>query len=154
MPFEKWLAQEKYDEADRRVRQELAAANDSAEQEDADVRRKRDGVDASKVAEAARAISRAAIQISAPCNVPLMVHGAITEKRGGDTWLNLETNKGSVAILIEGSSPFLQEAGQAHLMRLADACGLSDVSDSGEFHGRTFMIARGTFAAAPEQKAA
>jgi hypothetical protein len=83
-----------------------------------------------------------------------MVHGAITEKRGGDTWLNLETNKGGVAVLIEGSSPFLQEAGQVHLMRLADACGLGEIEDSAEFIGKTFMLAHGTFAAAPERKAA
>lgn len=149
MPFEKWLAQEKYDEADRRVQGEPAAASDNAEREESDVRRKHDSVDASEVAEAARAIRCAAIEISAHRNVELHVREARIEKRGGDTWLALKTDGGDVAVLTEGGSGRAshQEEGQAHLGRLADACGVA-INEPEDLRGCTFMIADGTFAAA------
>lgn len=150
MPLEKWLEQERYDEADRSVKPHApraAALEEGPDEEDADVRRKRDSVDAASAAEAAYRVQRAAVDIRAPANMPLTVLDSAAETRGADTWLALKTDGGDVAVLVEGGSGKVaeQEAGQAHLMRLADACGLSEIIDGSEFHGRTFMIAHGSF---------
>jgi hypothetical protein len=145
MPLERWLQQERYDEADRSVRPRPTAANDNVE--DNDMRRKATR-DPAEAAEAARAIDRAAIEIDAPRNVPLTVRDATTDKREGDTWLVLNTDGGRVAILLEGNDATKQEAGQAHLGRLADACGV-EVEEPADVVGRTFVFDGDTFAAPP-----
>lgn len=150
MPLEKWLEAERYDEADRSAKPKLTAPQNAAMEEageEGEVRKRRtDADDATESAERVRAISRSTIQINVPSETPLTVVDSAVDYRGGDTWLSLETDKGSVAVMIEGVSPHLQEAGQEHLGRLTDACGMSKIKESGELHGCTFMIVADTFA--------
>ncbi|MDE5459832.1 hypothetical protein [Bradyrhizobium sp. CSS354] len=146
MPLEKWLASEKYDEADRSVRPR-AEAPEPAEEGDMG-RRRSNTVDAAEAAEHERKVSGAAIEISVPRGVPLTVVSSVEVARGGDRWLEMQTDRGRVAVLTQGSNASLQDAGQEHLMRLTIACG--DFDDPAELHGKSFMIARDTFAAVPE----
>lgn len=152
MPLEKWLAAEKYDEADRSVRPK-AEPPELAEEDDMG-RRRSSTVDAAEAAEHDRKLSGAAIEISVPSGVPLTVVSTAVEKRGGDTWMALQTDRGRVAVLVEGSNAPLQDAGQEHLQRLAYACGVDAIDDPAELHGTSFMIALSTFAALPEREAA
>jgi hypothetical protein len=148
MPLEKWLAAEKYDEADRSGRQSTVAAleEEPDHEEEVAVGRKRDSVDAAQAAEDARAVRRAAIEIHAPRNVPLTVMDAHLEQRSDGTWLMLKTDRGDVAVLVEGGTGRAaeQEEGQAHLGRLADACGIK-ISEPEDLCGKTFMMVDDTF---------
>ncbi|MGY3111125.1 hypothetical protein ACVWW7_007752 [Bradyrhizobium sp. LM6.9] len=152
MPLEKWLAAEKYDEADRSVRPK-AEPPELAEEDDMG-RRRSSTVDAAEAAEHDRKLSGAAIEISVPPGVPLTVVSTAVERRGGDTWMALQTDHGRVAVLVEGSNAPIQDAGQEHLRRLAYACGVDTIGDPAELHGTSFMITRGTFAALPNREAA
>jgi hypothetical protein len=151
MPLEKWLEQERYDEADRNVKPREARVERLEEdhtQEDGDVRRKSEGVDAAQAAEDARAIRRAAIELHVEPGAPLTVMMAELKKRGEDTWLALKTDGGNVALVVEGGTGHdsLQEEGQAHLARLADACGIA-INEPADLCGKRFMVIGDTFAA-------
>ncbi|UPJ69870.1 hypothetical protein [Bradyrhizobium sp. 187] len=143
---------QRYDEADRSVRPK-AEPPELAEEDDMG-RRRSSTVDAAEAAEHDRKLSGAAIEISVPSGVPLTVVSTAVEKRGGDTWMALQTDRGRVAVLVEGSNAPLQDAGQEHLQRLAYACGVDAINDPAELHGTSFMIALSTFAALPEREAA
>ncbi|MCA1476765.1 hypothetical protein [Bradyrhizobium sp. NBAIM08] len=107
------------------------------------------------IAEAARRLQQSAIEYDAPRGVPLTIVESAIVARGGDRWLQLQTDRGGVAVLIEGHSASIQEAGQEHFARLIDACGIIDeVNDSSDLHGKSFIISRDTFAARPEEQAA
>ncbi|WP_426611283.1 hypothetical protein [Bradyrhizobium sp. McL0616] len=139
------MAAEKYDEADRSVKPKARVA-EGIEEGAPNMGRKQDsGSYAAKMAEHARRIGRAAIVVDAPRNKPLTVLASAIEQRGGDKWLELDTSGGRVAIMLEASSSALQEEGQKHFGRLCDACGVSDVEDSSDLHGSTFMIAGDSF---------
>ncbi|UFW82872.1 hypothetical protein BjapCC829_23065 [Bradyrhizobium barranii] len=152
MPLEKWLAAEKYDEADRSVRPKAEAPKLDEEGEMG--RRRSNAVDAAEAAEHDRKIRGAAIEISVPRGVPLTVVSSAVEKRDDDTWLAIQTDHGLVAILLEGRDAASQEAGQAHLGRLTTACGIRDIDDSSDLHGKVFMVVGDTFAAVTEDAVA
>lgn len=157
MPLEKWLAAEKYDEADRSVKARAArarnAADDEDDEEEVDVRKKH-VPDHFAIAEAARRVRQSAIEYDVPHGVPVTIIDSAVVARDGDRWLELQTDRGGVAVLLEGHSASLQEAGQEHFGRLCDACRVNEVNDSSDLHGRSFMIVRGTFAELPEEQAA
>lgn len=153
MPLEKWLAAEKYDEADRSVRPKAEAEQPELAEEDDMGRRRSSSVDAAEAAEHDRKLSGAAIEINVPRGVPLTVVSSAVEKRGGDTWMAVQTDRGRVAVLCEGGNAPLQDAGQEHLRRLAYACDVT-IDDPAVLLGKSFMIARGTFAALPDREAA
>ncbi|WP_157158541.1 hypothetical protein [Bradyrhizobium sp. WSM1253] len=137
---------QRYDEADRGERSRAEAPEPA---EDGEMGRRRSStVDAAEAAEHERKLSGTAIEIGVPRGVSVTIVSSAVVSRGDDTWLELKTNRGDVALLIEGHREALQEAGQAHLMRLTIACGNFD--DSAELHGKSFMIARDTFAALSE----
>ncbi|MBH5371432.1 hypothetical protein [Bradyrhizobium glycinis] len=148
MPLEKWLEAEKYDEADRSVKLKAkSAVPDEYPDEEPEVARRRTDADtAAEAAERARTIRKSAIQIDVPRGVPLTVVASAIQKRGEDTWLALVTDQGNVGLMIEGSRQEQQAEGQAHLMRLGHACGLDEVYDSAELHGRPFMVVGDSFA--------
>jgi hypothetical protein len=149
MPLEKWLAAEKYDEADRSTK----PASMPEQREETDVRKQRtDGEDAAESAEAWSALRRAAIQIDAPHGVEMTVLKSALEARGGDTWLVMATDRGNVAIPTEAANASIQQEGQAHLARLADSCGV-EINDAADLVGQTFTIVGDTFSK-PVQKAA
>ncbi|WP_339033796.1 hypothetical protein WHZ78_18470 [Bradyrhizobium symbiodeficiens] len=150
MPLEKWLASEKYDEADRSVRPRAEAPEPAEEGEM--VRRRSSTVDATEAAEHERKLSGAAIEISVPRGVPLTVANAWAEVRQDGRWLVLDTDGGRVAVLTEAARADLQDAGQEHLMRLACACDVA-IDDPAELLGKSFIIARDTFAALSERAA-
>ncbi|MCK1544010.1 hypothetical protein IVB12_19115 [Bradyrhizobium sp. 179] len=116
--------------------------------------RKKHVPDHAAIAEAARALRQSAIEYDVPRGVPLTVVSSAVERRGDDTWMALQTDRGRVAVLVEGSNAPLQDAGQAHLDQLTTACGIGAINDSLDLHGKSFMIARDTFAALPEEQAA
>ncbi|MBR0903363.1 hypothetical protein [Bradyrhizobium liaoningense] len=154
MPLEKWLAAEKFDEADRSVKAKVAptrTTDDADDEEEVDVRRKQ-GPDHFAIAEAARRIRQSAIEYDVPSGVLLTIVDSAVVARGGDSWLELQTDQGGVAVLLEGHSASLQEAGQEHFGRLCSACRVNEVNDSSDLHGRSFMIVRGTFAGLPEEQ--
>lgn len=133
MPLEKWLAAEKYDEADRQVQPKARVCKpEGREPSDADY--------AIESARAARSIERKAIDVGVPLNVPVTVVSDAVESAGGDKWLRLLTDKGSVGILLEANSCERQQAGQMHFAQLTDACELTDVSDGAAFRGMSFMV--------------
>lgn len=111
-------------------------------------------VNARLAAEYDRNISRATVRLEATSGVPLTVTGHAMQTDKDGTWLRLTTTGGSVAVLIEGAKPEHQDAGQAHLGRLASACGIPSVEDGSEFHGRAFMIVDESFAAADDMQEA
>ncbi|WP_338688653.1 hypothetical protein V5279_24385 [Bradyrhizobium sp. 26S5] len=138
MPLEKWLAAEKYDEADRTVR---PTAKPPELDEEGEVARRRDSTfDATEAAERARRIQRSAIEIAVPRRVPLIVVSSALESRDEGTWLEMQTDHGRVAVLLEGRDAATQEAGQAHFGRLTAACGINEIDDSAELHGKPFMV--------------
>ncbi|WP_212497667.1 hypothetical protein, partial [Bradyrhizobium liaoningense] len=116
--------------------------------------RRSNTVDATEAAEHDRKIRKAAIEISVPRGVPLMVVSTAVERRGDDTWLEIQTDRGGVAVLLERHSATLQEAGQAHFGRLTTACGVRALDDSSELHGKLFMIVGDTIAGLVEMDAA
>jgi hypothetical protein len=142
MPLQKLLAAEKYDEADRGVRPK-AEPPELAEEDE--MGRRRSNTDAAEAAEHDRKLSGAAIEISVPRGVSLTVMSSCVEQRAGDKWLILDTDGGRVAVLTEAGRANLQEAGQAHLGRLAHACGVSEIDRGEELHGCAFAIVGGTF---------
>ncbi|MBR0948070.1 hypothetical protein ABIF65_010867 [Bradyrhizobium japonicum] len=146
------MAAEKYDEADRSVKPKAEASEQKEEQEVS--RRRSNTVDATEAAEHDRKIRKAAIEISVPRGVPLMVVSTAVERRGDDTWLEIQTDRGGVAVLLERHSATLQEAGQAHFGRLTTACGVRALDDSSELHGKLFMIVGDTIAGLVEMDAA
>ncbi|MCP1915685.1 hypothetical protein J2R96_008165 [Bradyrhizobium elkanii] len=155
MPLEKWLTAEKYDEADRSVKPKAKPDEypDQYPDEEAEVPRRATTSASAEIAERGRRIERSAIEIAVPRSIPLTVSDSAVERRGDDTWLALATDRGSVAVMLEGASPHLQEAGQAHFGRLTDACGMDEIEDPAELIGKTFMIADGTFAAVANETA-
>lgn len=135
MPFEKWLEAEKYDEADRQVQPKPRVCKPEVrERSDADV------AIANESARAERSLERKALDIGVPLNVPVTVVSETVESNDGDKWLRLETDEGSVGILLEANSCDLQQAGQKHFSQLTDACGLADVSEAIAFHGMSFIV--------------
>lgn len=152
MPFEKWLASEKWDEADRRTVVAKPANDDVEVDEDEDSVRKKSAGDNFASAERLKARRRAAVAIDAPHGVVLTVTGAATESRGADTWLAIQTAQGSVAVLFEAVEPHLQEEGQRHLTRLVDACGV-EINEPQDLIGREFIISDGSFATPVERAA-
>ncbi|MCK1379585.1 hypothetical protein IVB33_18890, partial [Bradyrhizobium sp. 24] len=152
MPLEKWLAAEKYDEADRSVKPKAEAPE--LDEEGQLARRRSNAIDAAQAAEHDRKLSGAAIEIGVPRGVLLTILSAAEERRGDETWLEMQTAQGRVAILIEGSNALLQDAGQAHLNQLTEACGLGTINDAAELHGKSFMVVGDTFAAISEKDAA
>lgn len=148
MPLEKWLEQERYDEADRSTKPKPRAEASVAEPMEVEVRKKRTDVDdATESAERVRALQRSTIEVEAPRNTPLTVVDTAVEQRGGDTWLSITTSGGRIAVLLEGVRSELQEEGQAHLGRMMNACGVAEIDDGAELHGCTFAIVGETFAA-------
>lgn len=152
MPLEKWLAAEKWDEADRRTVVAKPANDDVEVDEDEDSVRKKSAGDDFASAERLKARRRAAVAIDAPHGVVLTVTGAATESRGADTWLAIQTTRGSVAVLVEATDPYLQEEGQRHLARLTDACG-GEINEPQDIIGREFVISDASFVAPVEQAA-
>ncbi|KYK47280.1 hypothetical protein A1D31_31425 [Bradyrhizobium liaoningense] len=153
MPLEKWLEQERYDEADRSVNARTAPTTDEkaaeAEEEVGDVRRKQ-GPDHFAIAEAARRARQSAIEFDVPRGMLVTIVDSAVVARGADRWLELQTDRGGVAVLLEGHIEAIQAEGQAHLGRLASACGIDEIDDSSELHGKSFIIDRDTFVANPK----
>lgn len=132
MPLEKWLASEKYDEADRRIIPKAAK-----QESDADV----DHAIAS--ARADRVIKMKVIDVGVPLGEAVTVVSGSLEGDNGGRWLRLLTDKGPLGILLEASNIDLQQAGQKHLESLIYACGVDgDVDDADDFRGGTFMMTR------------
>ncbi|WP_234683972.1 hypothetical protein [Bradyrhizobium monzae] len=157
MPLEKWLSAEKYDEADRSVKAKTPTTNTADRSEDDEEHpdmRKKHVPDHTAIAEAERRLQRSAIQYDVPRGVALTVLSTAEERRGDNTWLEIQTDRGRVAVLVEGRSAAMQEAGQAHLNQLTDACRLGTINDSVELHAKSFMVVGDTFAALPEADAA
>jgi hypothetical protein len=158
MPLEKWLAAEKYDEADRSVRPRAKPLRpdeypDEYQDEGDDVPKRTSATASTEIAEYARKIQRSAIEIDVPRGVPLTVMASAVESRDGDKWLEMQTDHGRVAVLLEGYNEALQRAGQAHFNLLTAACGLGEVNDSGDLHGKPFMVVGDTFAAVSTEPA-
>lgn len=152
----RWLADEMYRKPAPRGFQRVEKATkpkpranvpeDPEEEEAPDMGRRQDsGSYAAEMAERARRIRRAAIVIDAPRNKPLTVLDSATDERDGAKWLELDTSGGRIALVLEASSSALQEEGQAHFGRLCDACGVSNVDNSSDLHGLSFMIVGDSF---------
>jgi hypothetical protein len=149
MPLERWLAAEKYDEADRSVRRKPTETPD--DMEEIEMRRKPTDADwAAESAKHERELRRSTIEIEVAREKPLTVIDSAIELRGSDKWLTLSTTRGRVAVLLEGARFDMQEEGRAHFARLQDACGVSQVNDSADLNGCSFKISDGTFAAVQE----
>ncbi|TGN80497.1 hypothetical protein EOW77_0028145 [Bradyrhizobium yuanmingense] len=155
MPLEKWLEQERYDEADRSMKARVAPTSTAGDgdDEEPDVRKKH-ATDYAEIAEAERRLRQSALQYDVPPGVLVTIIDTVMIAAGNDLWLQVETDRGSVAVLLEAQSASLQEAGQEHFGRLCDACGVSEVNNSSDLHGKSFMIVRGTFADLPDEQAA
>ncbi|SDC02632.1 hypothetical protein SAMN05216337_100157 [Bradyrhizobium brasilense] len=157
MPLEKWLAAEKYDEADRSVRPrakpEPDEYPDEYQDEEVEVARRITASASAEIAEQRRRIERSAVEIAVPRNVSLIVVSSSVQERNGDKWMEMQTDQGRVAVLLEGRNEALQRAGQDHFNLLSAACGLDGIEDSAELHGKSFMVVEGTFAAVSTEPA-
>jgi hypothetical protein len=142
MPFEKWLASEKYDEADRQIQPKARVSIPAARVSKPEVRERIDSdvAIANESARAERSLERKALEVGVPLGVPVTVVSETVESNDGDKWLRLETDEGSLGILLEANSCDLQQAGQKHFTKLTDACGLVDVSEAIAFHGMSFIV--------------
>ncbi|MGY4428268.1 hypothetical protein ACVWWO_000745 [Bradyrhizobium sp. F1.13.1] len=143
---------QRYDEADRSVRPGAKAPEPAEEGEMG--RRRSSTIDAAEAAEHERKLSAAAIEIGVPRGASVTIVSSAVVSRGDDTWLELKTNRGDVAVLIEGPNEAIQAEGQEHLGRLCSACGFDKIGDSSDLHGKSFIVDRGTFFANPQMWAA
>ncbi|WP_298372902.1 hypothetical protein [uncultured Bradyrhizobium sp.] len=155
MPLEKWLAEERYDEADRRAAKPHASDHDDEEGDDmakttrAD--RHRAEIDAAKRADAlAEQKRRESIRCQVPFGTTFVANASEFVQEDGTSRLILHTSHGEVSVILESPNSELQDAGQRHLSQLTTAAGLGEIDDSAELHGIPIVWTKKGFASARE----
>jgi len=138
MPLEKWLTEERYDEADRKVSsRQPAPANDNRAAPTPKSAAKHVEIDHAEIIEKAADDRVIAFYLIEPATTDGAVEGVPA---------------GVIEIVIESPDSRKQEAGQVRLQSLAVACGCDGIDsvDSLDFH-RFTLLADGTFRPAPQE---
>ncbi|WP_217568825.1 hypothetical protein [Mesorhizobium sp. GbtcB19] len=137
MPLEKWLAEERYDEADRKVIRQPPPANDNRTTPAAKAAARHVEIERAEMTENVAGDKVIVFHLIEPGTTDGVIEGAPS---------------GILEIVIESNSSKKQDEGQERLQRLAQACGRDEVesTDCLDFH-RFTLLPDGRFRRAPQE---